>query len=68
MYIRYAERKGWRVETFPNYAAQFPSMYVAAKLMWNHHADVDALRLDAPGSRGRVVARQLAAQRMKAPR
>ena len=38
--------KGWRVETFPNYAPQFPSMYVAAKLMWNHQTDVDALLKD----------------------
>jgi len=35
--------KGWRVETFPNYGPQFPSMYVAARLMWDHTADVDAL-------------------------
>ena len=35
--------KGWRVETFPNYGPQFPSMYIAGKLMWNHEADVDAL-------------------------
>jgi hypothetical protein len=38
--------KGFRVETFPNYAAQFPSMYVAGKLMWNHETDVDALLKD----------------------
>jgi hypothetical protein len=38
--------KGWRVETFPNYAAYLPSNYVAAKLMWNHKADVDALLKD----------------------
>lgn len=38
--------KGWRVETFPNYAPQFPSMYIAGKLMWNHEADVDALLRD----------------------
>jgi len=38
--------KGWRVETFPNYGPQFPSMYVAGKLMWNHKADVDALLRD----------------------
>jgi hypothetical protein len=38
--------KGWRVETFPNYGPQLPSMYVAAKLMWNHTADVDALLAD----------------------
>jgi len=38
--------KGWRVETFPNYGPQFPSMYVAGKLMWNHQAEVDALLAD----------------------
>lgn len=38
--------KGWRVETFPNYGPQFPSMYVAGKLMWNHETDVDALLED----------------------
>lgn len=38
--------KGWRVETFPNYGPQLPSMYIAAKLMWNHQADVDALLKD----------------------
>jgi hypothetical protein len=38
--------KGWRVETFPNYGPQFPSMYIAGKLMWNHEADVDALLED----------------------
>ena len=38
--------KGWRVETFPNYGPQFPTMYVAAKLMWNHKTDVDALLRD----------------------
>jgi hypothetical protein len=38
--------KGWRVETFPNYGPQLPSMYVAAKLMWDHTADVDALMQD----------------------
>jgi len=38
--------KGWRVETFPNYGPQFPSMYIAGKLMWNHKADVDALLKD----------------------
>jgi hypothetical protein len=38
--------KGWRVETFPNYASQLPSNYVAAKLMWNHKADVDAILKD----------------------
>jgi hypothetical protein len=38
--------KGWRVETFPNYGPQFPSMYVAGKLMWDHTLDVDALLKD----------------------
>ena len=38
--------KGWRVETFPNYGPQFPSMYIAGKLMWDHTADVDALLQD----------------------
>lgn len=38
--------KGWRVETFPNYASILPSNYIAAKLMWNHKADVDALMKD----------------------
>ena len=38
--------KGWRVETFPNYGPQLPSMYVAAKLMWNHKVDVDAILKD----------------------
>lgn len=38
--------KGWRVETFPNYGPQLPSMYVAARLMWDHKTDVDALMKD----------------------
>lgn len=38
--------KGWRVETFPNYGPQLPSMYVAAKLMWDHTIDIDALLSD----------------------
>jgi hypothetical protein len=38
--------RGWRVETFPNYVSQTPSLYVAARLMWNHTADVDALLAD----------------------
>ncbi len=38
--------KGWRVETFPNYAATLHSNYVAAKLMWDHTADADALTKD----------------------
>lgn len=35
--------KGWRVETFPNYASSLPGNYVAARLMWDHTTDVDAL-------------------------
>jgi len=38
--------RGWRVETFPNFGPQFPSMYVAARLMWNHRTDVEALLED----------------------
>lgn len=38
--------KGWRVETFPNYGPQLPTMYVAGKLMWDHDLDVDALMAD----------------------
>ncbi|MHB0935590.1 MAG: DUF4838 domain-containing protein [Armatimonadota bacterium] len=38
--------EGWRVETFGQYGPQFPSMYVAGKLMWNHQANVDALLAD----------------------
>ncbi|MDP6502808.1 MAG: DUF4838 domain-containing protein, partial [Planctomycetota bacterium] len=38
--------KGWRVETFPNWGTYFPSFYIAAKLMWNAEADVDALMQD----------------------
>ena len=38
--------KGWRVETVDNWGSQTPSLYVAAKLMWNHQADVDALLED----------------------
>jgi len=63
--------KGWRVETFPNYGPQLPSMYVAAKLMWNHRADVDALLADfhekffgpAAAPMGRYLARIDAALR-----
>jgi hypothetical protein len=38
--------KGWRVETFPNYASTLPANYIAARLMWDHTADVDALLAD----------------------
>jgi hypothetical protein len=37
---------GWRVETMNHWAAESPSLYVAAKLMWDHTADVDALTAD----------------------
>jgi hypothetical protein len=38
--------KGFRVETFPNYGPMLPSNYIAARLMWDHKADVDALLRD----------------------
>jgi hypothetical protein len=37
---------GWRVETADNYAAELPSIYIAAKLMWDASADVDSLLTD----------------------
>jgi len=38
--------KGWRVETMNHWASETPSLYIAAKLMWNARADVDALMAD----------------------
>jgi hypothetical protein len=38
--------KGWRVETINHWGSETPSLYIAAKLMWNHKADVDALLND----------------------
>lgn len=38
--------KGWRVETINHWGSETPSLYIAAKLMWNHEADVDALLQD----------------------
>jgi hypothetical protein len=38
--------KGWRVETMNHWMSETPSLYIAAKLMWNHNADVDALLQD----------------------
>ncbi len=35
--------KGWRVECMPGWATHGPSLYIAARLMWNHAADVDAI-------------------------
>lgn len=35
--------KGWRVETVDCLGAEIPSIYVAARLMWDSTADVDAL-------------------------
>jgi len=35
--------KGWRVETKPSWASNGLTLYVAARLMWNVHTDVDAL-------------------------
>ncbi len=40
---------GWRVETSYQWAASTPSRYLAAKLMWNHEADADALMEDFYG-------------------
>jgi hypothetical protein len=37
---------GWRVETSDNLAAELPSVYIAAKLMWNDKADVNVLMND----------------------
>lgn len=37
---------GWRVETADNLAAELPSIYIAAKLMWDDKADVNALMSD----------------------
>jgi hypothetical protein len=37
---------GWRVETSDNLAAELPSVYIAAKLMWDDKADVNALMDD----------------------
>jgi hypothetical protein len=38
--------KGWRVETINHWGSETPTLYIAAKLMWNHQADVDALLQD----------------------
>ncbi|MBT3381804.1 MAG: DUF4838 domain-containing protein [Lentisphaerae bacterium] len=35
--------KGWRVECISSWACTGPTLYVAARLMWDVHADVDAL-------------------------
>jgi hypothetical protein len=37
---------GWRTETPPEWAGSCPSRYLAARLMWDHTADVDALMQD----------------------
>jgi hypothetical protein len=37
---------GWRVETLTHWASETPSLYIAAKLMWNHRADVNSLLKD----------------------
>jgi hypothetical protein len=38
--------KGWRVETLAHWGSHTPSLYLAAKLMWDCNADVDALLKD----------------------
>jgi len=40
---------GWRVEAVCHWASETPSLYIAAKLMWDHTADVDALMEDFYG-------------------
>ena len=35
--------KGWRVQTNPSWASNGLTLYVAARLMWDVHTDVDAL-------------------------
>lgn len=37
---------GWRVEALGHWASETPSLYLAAKLMWDHTLDVDALLKD----------------------
>lgn len=37
---------GWRVETVYHWASETPTMYLAARLMWDASADVDALVAD----------------------
>lgn len=36
----------WRVETLAHWGSETPSLYIAAKLMWDHEADVDAMLQD----------------------
>jgi hypothetical protein len=38
--------KGWREETLNHWGNETPSLYIGAKLMWNHQVDVDALLSD----------------------
>jgi hypothetical protein len=38
--------RGWREETLNHWGSETPSLYIGAKLMWNHQADVDALLRD----------------------
>lgn len=38
--------KGWRVEAFNHWGSETPSLYIAAKLLWNHQSNVDALLED----------------------
>ena len=38
--------KGWRVETIDHLSASAPAIYVAAKLMWDDTANVDAIMQD----------------------
>ncbi|MEW6750321.1 MAG: DUF4838 domain-containing protein [Candidatus Latescibacterota bacterium] len=38
--------KGWRTETMNHWGSETPSLYLAARLMWDAGADVDALLQD----------------------
>jgi hypothetical protein len=38
--------KGWRVECMPCWGSHTPTLYIAARLMWNAEADVDSLLRD----------------------
>lgn len=40
---------GWRVECMPSWAVHTPTLYVAARLMWDAGADVDALLAEFHG-------------------
>jgi len=45
-YAHRAGIAGWRVECMPSWSADTPTLYVAARLMWDVDTDVDALLAD----------------------